>query len=133
MPCRSDYMDPTHYEESIAETSRLLCFVLKKLKLKPSADEIKFSNACNYPDKVFGDKVTARLCKILSAFNKKQTTEIIYNAKDKDSRKLADWWEEHQIADKKREAKEKAEKAAKKLKDKALSKLTKAERAALDI
>ena len=65
--------------------------------------------------------------------SKKKQDEFIYNARVKESRDLADWWEEHQGADRKREAKEKKAKKEADLRKKALSKLTAAERKALGL
>ncbi len=46
---------------------------------------------------------------------------------------MADWWDEHQAADRKRIAKENAEAKRKALKEKAIKKLTKEERKALGL
>ena len=41
------------------------------------------------------NKLTAHLCAKLRALTECERERIIYNAKSKESRALADWWEEH--------------------------------------
>ena len=56
-----------------------------------------------------------------------------YNAKNKTSRRLADWWEEHQEADKKRLKKELKEAKENKDRDTLIAKLTTYEKRLLGI
>jgi hypothetical protein len=59
-----------------------------------------------------GADYTRDLCEILRSLSESDVDKIVYNARNAMARKLADWWEEHQEADRKREAKE-AEEAKK--------------------
>lgn len=127
MPCDSSYQNPTLEELNKIETSKLIIYVDEQLKLKtPKA--IKDAAADVYGDGIDLDKITRMLCKKLSTLNDKQLKKIVYNAKDKTSRKLADWWEEHQAADKKRLKKELKDAKDKQARDKAIAKLTPRER-----
>jgi len=132
MPCNSGYQDPNREEINKVETSNLLIYVNKKLGIETPSN-VKKAAKHIYGEGVDLDVITRKLCSTLKKLNKKQINEIVYNAKDKNSRKLADWWEEHQEADKKRLAEEAAEKKEQKLKQKAISKLTTKERKALGV
>lgn len=123
MPCRSDYMEPTRYEEEILQTVKNLIYVYGKLKTKPSDELIRASKSV-YFTKEEGDKWVAKLCGILTPMPEKEKQKIIYNAKSAEARKVADWWEEHQEADRKREAEEKQAKKDANTRKKALAKLT---------
>lgn len=143
MGCRSDYMDQTPYEKAVTDTAELLLFVKKSLKLKITEEEKEIAKDY-YPSKANGDSVTVTLCKILSELPEELLNNVVYDAKNKTSRKLADWWESHLEADKERIAKEKKEleennsKLAKEVLDKkvkkaALAKLTPDERRVLGV
>lgn len=127
MPCTSDYPEPTAQNRRFQETARLALYVDKRLN--KSAVPSKASASAKKLPPVFKDKnekdlavLTAqdefahvdfvpRLCLTLrnvKAFDEALFDRIVYNAKDPDSRALADWWEEHERADKEREIREKA-------------------------
>lgn len=113
MPCNSSYMEPNNYEKAVANTCKLLQFVKIKLGMKLGRIEIKYDDPYQYPPKDIGDKVTAELCGLLRSMDEDQINSIVYNAKDPTARKLADWWEEHQAADAKREEEEMSKKVYK--------------------
>lgn len=75
--------------------------------------------------------MVVELCSLLTNMEENSRDTIIYNAKDKRARALADWWEEHQKTDLERIAKEKIEVEEKAMAEKAKSKLSAAELAAL--
>lgn len=82
------------------------------------------------------DIVTAELCSFLKELSKDKPEvfeDLVYNARDKDSRKLADWWEEHLSNDAIREANEQANKEKERLRLSAINKLTPEEIKALGI
>lgn len=132
MGCQSDYMNPSQDEQNKEQTSKLICYVNSKLGLKTPSNIEKASKDC-YGTGVDLKIIVPELCAKLTGLTKKQKEEIIYNAKDKTSRELADWWEEHQKADKARVKAEKELKEKKKLAEGALKKLTFAEKKALGI
>lgn len=101
MPCNSDYMEPTALEAFAVETAKLLIFAQSKLGVATDEREERISKTL-YPSKDDADYVTAALCSLLGLLDEDMLNYIVYNAKDKASRKLADWWEEHQKADENR-------------------------------
>lgn len=111
MPCRSDYLEPNQRE---SESVKVINFLRNDFGLK-------IKSPGNYGDVANLDKDTAKLCKLC------QKTKI----KEK-SLELQIWWRDHQEADKKRIQKEIKDKKDKKLKQKALSKLTSYERKLLE-
>lgn len=75
----------------------------------------------------------ATLCDVLKRLNSKEFDDVVYNARSKKSRDLADWWEEHQEADRKREHAEKSAAMDAKIKRAALGKLNAEERRVLGV
>ena len=130
MRCRSDYMEPTGYEEQIQETIKNLVYLYSVIEKPRTAALIKDSKEI-YFDKSEGEKWVAKLCSELRKLDEETFDRVVYNAKVAQSRRLADWWEEHEAADKARIAAELAKKAKEESKKTALSKLTEEERSAL--
>jgi hypothetical protein len=131
-PCRSDYMDPNFEEANRKKISEFIVFVDSKLGVKTPIHIKKAANH-TYGEGVVLNEVTEALCGRLSSLTEAQASEIIYNGKNKTSRKLADWWDEHVAADKarlKRELKAKKDKATR---AEAISKLTEHERKVLGL
>lgn len=101
MPCNSDYLNPTDREYELQRAAGLLIYVRNKLgiriteKLRRAADDIYCRN----------DYVAA-LCGTLRKLSPEETETIVYDAHDPKSRDLANWWEEHQRADRVREKQE---------------------------
>lgn len=98
MPCNSDYMDPTNKEKELQETAKLLVYALKKKRRKVP----KWVSDAAKDIYCLEDKVVPELCSLIRSFHKEDMDRIVYNGRDKTSRRLADWWEEHEKADKKR-------------------------------
>ena len=101
MPCESAYLAPTHKEQQDRRACVLLVWLRNQLGFdrdlhaERGAADI-YGNCHINPHK--------ELCRILGVLNQPQIEEIVYNAKDRTARDLADWWEDHQEADRKREA-----------------------------
>lgn len=112
MPCNSDYMNPTNQEINSLEVINFLKEVGEKVG--------KYDK--NYGRINTLDKDVSKLCSIC------QKIDV-----SKYSLELQIWWRDHQEADKKRIQKEINDKKDKKLKEKALSKLTSYERKLLGI
>ncbi len=125
MPCNSDHMNPTPREAYNQRTAQLLVWVLTQRKLKTSR-----AMRDTAADPYALEDYTQWLCDQLKGVHH-VPTETLLAIRCKEARRLADWWEEHQAADKEREEKEAKETQAKKLVASALAKLTKAERLAL--
>ena len=126
MPCRSDYMDPSTREIQLQRTAQLLCYAREKLN-QPISERLKAAARntwCN-------DDFVPALCKTIRGMNEDQLNTIVYNGRDKNSRDLANWWEEHEAADRAREARERKEAEEKALAQTAMQKISKEELAAL--
>jgi hypothetical protein len=132
MPCRSDYMEPNEREIESRLVASLLAYVLQAMNISVPTN-ISSAALNSYGSAENCDVFTARLCSLIKGMNKKQRERIVYNAKNPVSRRLADWWENHQTIDKKREAKEKADAAREKIREAALAKLSPKEKEALGV
>lgn len=129
MPCDASYMNPTAKERRLQETAQLIVYVYQKRNKKAPIWICKAAKDCYCS----ANKVVPHLCDILKTMDKKEMNQIVYNAKNKTSRMLADWWEEHLLADNERIREEKHEKRRVELKEQALSKLTLKERRVLGV
>ncbi len=129
MGCRSDYMEPSNKEREMQRAAGLLLYVWKSLG-KPSQKwaEREAENA-----HASDERCVTELCAELKLMNQDQLGSIIYDARNKKARDLANWWEEHQAADKAREASEAKEANDKVLRDQAVSKLSVEERTVLGL
>jgi hypothetical protein len=132
MGCRSDYMEPTGYEEQIKDTVNHLVYLYSVIEKPRTAALIKASKDI-YFDTSEGDRWVAELCSELRKLDAETFDKVVYNAKVPESRRLADWWEEHEAADNARISAELAKAAKKELRDVALAKLTEEERNSLDL
>lgn len=132
MGCRNDYMNPTEQEIESKKVAEHLVYVASKLGKTCKDYVIKASNTM-YGDESKIDEMTVTLCNLLKSLSEEQTNKIVYYARSKQSRDLADWWENHQEFDKKRIEQEKEEKRLKEVKVAALAKLSPMEKRALGI
>lgn len=130
MACTSG--EPTSAEEESQLVAQLICHTLKKMRktIKPYYRDT--ANGC-YGDVGGLDELTDTLCGILGSLTDKEEDRIVYDARDKTARKLADWWEEHQILDRKRSVKERKKAKDAKIKKGALAKLSSEEKKVLGL
>lgn len=131
MPCNSDYMKQDELELHIQKTAQLVKFVKTKLGLIITKDESELDTS--YPNRSKADFITERLCSLIKGMTPDDRERIVWNAKNRSSRLLADWWDEHQTADRKRIHEEASKQRDEQLKKSALKKLTKAEKKALGL
>ena len=126
MPCNSEYMEQNGKEARLQQTAKLLVFALTALgqKVPKAVKDAANTYYCN------ADFVP-KLCKVLGEMTPEQQLAIIYDGRSKTSRELADWWDEHQEADKKRVAAEQKIAADKALFEQAKVKMSKEEFEAL--
>ena len=111
MPCDGSYMNPSEKETESLLICKRIVFLFKKLNFPVPKRILEASNSL-YGDMKNLDKNVALLCGIISQMKKEQVDSIIYNARSKESRDLADWWEVHQEADSKRKVKQTKEEKA---------------------
>ena len=129
MPCNSDYMEPTGKEKELQHTAKLLVYVYEKTNktihpsLKEAADDIYCKD----------DRAVAVLCKVLTELDSSSRESLIYNSHDRTARDLANWWEEHQEADKARELHEIKKLSNAHIRAAALEKLTEEEKKVLGL
>lgn len=103
MGCRSDYLEPTNYEVEVRETATLLLWFLQQLDRREITviAKAKVVSDNTYPTKADGDFVVSTLCaelRELQTKSKARFDEIVYG-RNKRSRELANWWEDHEKAD----------------------------------
>lgn len=129
MPCRCDEEEPTARQRESRVVCRLLQLILNELHHPISISIIEAANS-SYGNTKTLDADTDQLCTLIKGFKPAQK-KIYLDFSIKKWRPLAQWWEDHQEADKKREAAERAKVKKDKLRKQALAKLTPAERKAL--
>lgn len=129
MPCNSDYLEPTAREQELRRAARLLIFALEAQGRE--APDWARSEAENLYAK--DERSVTSLCALIKSMGEPERDRIVYDAKSKASRDLADWWEEHQEADRRREEREAAEARREADRRSALGKITEEEKAALGV
>lgn len=105
MPCRSEYCEPSAREVESKRVCGLLVYLLELL-----GDTVP----AGYPDaakSMYGrenilDEATAHLCQLCGDLTLDQKDTFMYDGRNAKARRLADWWDRHQAADRKREAEE---------------------------
>lgn len=111
MPCDASYMEPTQREKNSKLVARLLIYVLDFLQPDQSDERVDMLNIAQsqYGDPGRLDELTARLCSLCHEMSDDQKNSIIYNGHSPNARRLADWWDEHQEADRQRVERERQE------------------------
>jgi hypothetical protein len=98
MPCRSDHMEPRAAEEESHLVAQLIVYVEAQLGNHP-ATWILAAASSMYGDESRVSELTAILCEAISELTEEQLDEIVYNGRDRQSRILADWWDQHKEDD----------------------------------
>ena len=101
MPCNSDYMEPTRVEEKLQRSAQLLIYIRAKLGLR-AKNWMTLAAETVYCSE---DKSVPKLCATLRWLEQNKNNRFLLEH-TKDSRDLANWWEEHQAADEKRAQRE---------------------------
>lgn len=96
MPCRCDYLEPSRRESEIQRAAQLLLYVYENLGRVPEPWMLAESRNAYASE----ERCLTELCSVLSSMNRQEMEGIVYNAHDKTARDLANWWEEHRVADK---------------------------------
>lgn len=101
MPCRSDYMEPNARERNWQQAAQFLVYALVKLGKEPPENLKKTAN-----DIYAREDFTADLCHLLNNISDEAREKIIYDAHSRQARELANWWDDHKEADKRRKLEE---------------------------
>lgn len=100
MPCRTDHMEPTARERHQREAAKHLVYIHGRMgqavppRIAEAATDIYGGQT---------DEWVKMLCTMLKQMNAEQIERIVYDAKDKRARRLADWYEEHAKVDAQRD------------------------------
>lgn len=106
MGCRNDYLAQSGMEAGLQRAAKLAVFVAEKLPSINLPSEIA-EQANEYYAKDVAQ--VEFLCETLRNMSEEDRDRIVYDGRNPVSRDLADWWDEHQKADKVRELAERAE------------------------
>lgn len=102
MPCKTEEPSPIQQEGQLV--GELLLYVYCMLGIKPSTTSIAISK--EYFAKTSDvHSAVEELCTLLRNLNNtciEDYEKVVYDAKSKNSRRLADWWEKHQEMDARR-------------------------------
>lgn len=101
MPCRSEYMEPTKREKEARRVAELIDYVYYWMGKDPEID-IPRANQLHLDHSAKLDIWTDHLCSLCRNMTEEEKDSCIYNGRERDARRLADWWEEHESADKRR-------------------------------
>lgn len=105
MPCNGEYLNPTESEANSRLAAELIIYVRKSLKKSiPKFVTETASSVYGAPSRL--NELVSMLCTMCSNMSEAKQDRIIYNGRNSTARKLADWWEVHQEADKERLAKD---------------------------
>lgn len=121
MPCRCDYLEPSEREIESKRVAELLLFLENSSKDFVSGFDkktLKSISSDPYGGLKYLDKMVAALCSICSSMTEEQRNKYIYDGRIKECRDIADWWEKHQEADRKRLIEERRKAKAKADKEK---------------
>lgn len=124
MPCNCDHLEPSAQER---ESSRVCQLLVKFMDSPPPWVISAAESPYGYIWKA--NEATRMLCELCAELD----DSVIYDGKNPDARKLADWWDAHKIADAKRKEREATEVQRKIDAAAGLAKLTPAERKALGL
>ena len=130
MPCNSDHMEPNRHEAESKLACQLLAYALPLAgQALPSWIAAGAKDYYGAPRRL--KEATVMLCTLCRTMDESQKEKVIYDGRNPDARKLADWWDEHQKADAVREQREKEATEKAEIQAQALKKLTAEEKAAL--
>lgn len=99
MPCNGDYLKSTDRERQLQRAAGLLVYVYQETGHSVPAWAIAEAGNMYASD----ERCITELCAVLKAMEPAARDALVYNARSKVARHLADWWEEHMAADAGRE------------------------------
>ena len=132
MPCNCDHMEPNEHELESRRVAQHLCYLLGAASKQIPKEYKKIARSI-YGKPLAVHSMTADLCRIIGKMSKGEKDHFIYDGKNKEARRLADWWEAHQEADAMKAKHARHKKKQDNLKLSGLSKLSPAEKKALGL
>lgn len=123
MPCE------TFPGEAAAWDRRARIFKLHNYVAEKVGNPVRYDLQVDYG--IPQERVHEQLCNMMRALSDQRRDEITYDARSKDSRDLADWWEYHQEKDRQHEEERRRVEKNAELRRSAAAKLTDEEREAL--
>lgn len=115
MPCNSDYMDPTEHEIGSRWVAVHILYLSNEgVEMSQDVKNI----ASKAVDSPYGnvrvlDLMVSSLCSAIRAMDHETFTLLLRNADSRESRNLANWWDDHLVADAERIERERVEAARK--------------------
>lgn len=132
MPCRSDYLEASGQELESQRVCKLIVYLFHRLNQNVDNWIIEASTYY-YGNLRRLDEATKILCEACRGLTKEESDKYIYDGRNANARKLADWWERHQEWDKRRVKEENEAIQKVRTRDRALAKLTVKEMKALGL
>lgn len=97
MPCSDP--EPNNRDLRANNAAELIIILCDKLG-KPVPDGVEYHTGYGILNQAKNcDNYTNILCTMIKGLTKEQEDLYIYNGRDAESRKLADWWDEHKLND----------------------------------
>ncbi len=132
MPCNSDYMEASGQELESQRVCKLLAYLYDKTgEAIPNWVARAATDYYGNLDRL--DEATKLLCECIRGLTEVEFEKFVYNVHDKDSRRLAGWFERHQEWDERRVKEEDETRRKIILKERALKKLSTEEMKALGL
>ena len=97
MPCAEPNLDR---EDASVRVCKLLVYALPAMSL-PIPPHVRTAAEDPYGNAGTVDEDTDMLCRLCRGMSELEKDRIIYNGRNPDARRLADWWECHQEVDRK--------------------------------
>lgn len=126
MPCKSDYLNPLAREAELHRTAKLLVYALTSLGRPVPPDVATAADSMYCKTDLVPD-----LCALVRSMTPEQLDKVVYDGHNEQARELATWWDRHQKADTKRQAREATKRTEREIVAHALYKLSSQEVAAL--
>jgi len=131
VPCQAE--NPSKHESEMNRVCQLLLYVQSKNPGMILPNWVRKNAHDCYPDTSKLNHATSTLCDVCTMMSDHDKAWIIYNGREREARRLADWWEEHQEVYIKKRQWARALARQNKLRAQALAKLTPEEREAVNL
>lgn len=111
MPCRSEHMEPNVREAESERVAKLIKWLFLQLRMT-IPEYVEQATTSIYGNTARLDEMTALLCGTIREMSEDEINANVYDGRNANARKLADWWDNHEEFDRKRKELEAKEKAA---------------------